>query len=246
MATSGAQQDGSTITITVPVDQLTTVIQEAVAAAVTSTLQATAKSKGSGKTHARETKLPDGQTKVLDVQRQMTVDLRDPRSQGLGPCGISHAKSLRGGNQWGKWSFCGKCGLRTSYIPFKDAPPQETHVDNAANVTEALSRLKDSSGEFPAGISGRDVKQAISAVAAEKKMARGGASRRASKTPPDDVEQSSTGTPQPPTMPGQTSEATRSESPASRVTTEDGSEDDGSFVLLASQAERHQSGSSEL
>ena len=78
---------------------------------------------------------------VLDHDRAMPMDPRDPRSLGEGPCGVEHRQRV-GKNQRGQWAGCRVCGLRLQYIPYKHEPAQFTKTDNPENVREALAELR--------------------------------------------------------------------------------------------------------
>ena len=78
---------------------------------------------------------------VLDHDRAMPMDPRDPRSLGEGPCGVEHRQRV-GKNQRGQWAGCRGCGLRLQYIPYKHEPAQFTKTDNPENVREALAELR--------------------------------------------------------------------------------------------------------
>ena len=77
-------------------------------------------------------------------------DPRDPRSRGLGPCGLEHTpeKSYRG-NQWCVWLNCDVCALRLHYAPTVGAPQSSLGLGpTAAHVEEMLSRLPTNKSEI--------------------------------------------------------------------------------------------------
>ena len=107
---------------------------------------------------------------VLDKSRTMEMDTRDPRAKGEGPCGSEHLIT-QGSNQYGRWWMCEVCNLRTKYIPYEHAGSQDTHVDNPANVQEALERLKNKkTGQWPGTLGRKHVGAMIKIVTEEKKL----------------------------------------------------------------------------
>lgn len=80
----------------------------------------------------------------LDVDRRMTVDLRDPRSKAANwPCYAHHEPGNAQSNKFGQWFNCRVCGLRLSYVPKVGSPATHTATANPGNVTKALNELKD-------------------------------------------------------------------------------------------------------
>jgi len=108
--------------------------------AVTAALEEVASSSTAAATATRKAK---AKAKVsYDETRRAGPDERDPRvSKTQWPCMGDHIPG-RGGNRFGLWEQCGRCGLRLSYTPATTAPAQTTHVDLPRNVVEALARLR--------------------------------------------------------------------------------------------------------
>ena len=94
--------------------------------------------KASGKT--TRTKLKATDNYELDPARLLSVDTRDPRAMGEGPCGTDHTPKETG-NQWARWTDCSRCCLRMEYIPYTHAPAQSTRTENPKDIRDALKEL---------------------------------------------------------------------------------------------------------
>jgi hypothetical protein len=94
--------------------------------------------KASGKT--TRTKLKATDNYELDQERMISVDTRDPRAMGEGPCGTDHTPKETG-NQWARWTDCSRCCLRMEYIPYTHAPAQSTRTENPKDIRDALKEL---------------------------------------------------------------------------------------------------------
>lgn len=102
----------------------------------------------------------------LDHERFVPVDEKDPRYGGEGPCGRAHQAPAAeqehgnvGGNQHGKWSECGRCGLRLGYWPRMGARGQPARPTSPTTVRRALATVR-SLGLWDR-CSARDVKAAL-------------------------------------------------------------------------------------
>ena len=93
--------------------------------------------KASGKTR---TKMKATDNYELDPARLLSVDTRDPRAMGEGPCGTDHTPKETG-NQWARWTDCSRCCLRMEYIPYTHAPAQSTRTENPKDIRDALKEL---------------------------------------------------------------------------------------------------------
>ena len=76
----------------------------------------------------------------LDPARLLSVDTRDPRAMGEGPCGTDHTPKETG-NQWARWTDCSRCCLRMEYIPYTHAPATGTRTENPKDIRDALKEL---------------------------------------------------------------------------------------------------------
>ena len=93
--------------------------------------------KASGKTR---TKMKATDNYELDPARLLSVDTRDPRAMGEGPCGTDHTPKETG-NQWARWTDCSRCCLRMEYIPYTHAPATGTRTENPKDIRDALKEL---------------------------------------------------------------------------------------------------------
>ena len=80
-----------------------------------------------------------------DTSRHQGPDERDPRWQGLGPCGREHKPEPKWcSNAWAMWSNCEKCALCLEKVPFKSAPASSwSNGPTAATVAAALKELEE-------------------------------------------------------------------------------------------------------
>ena len=116
----------------------TTAYAEGFPAGQSSSPAPTSGGKASGKTKTKKVKVTDGYQ--LDPARLLSVDTRDPRAMGEGPCGTDHTPKETG-NQWARWTDCSRCCLRMEYIPYTHAPAQSTRTENPKDIRDALKEL---------------------------------------------------------------------------------------------------------
>ena len=116
----------------------TTAYAEGFQAGQSSSPVPTSGGKASGKTKTKKVKVTDGYQ--LDPARLLSVDTRDPRAMGEGPCGTDHTPKETG-NQWARWTDCSRCCLRMEYIPYTHAPAQSTRTENPKDIRDSLNEL---------------------------------------------------------------------------------------------------------
>ena len=116
----------------------TTAYAEGFLAGQSSSPAPTSSGKASGKTKTKKVKVTDGYQ--LDPARLLSVDTRDPRAMGEGPCGTDHTPKETG-NQWARWTDCSRCCLRMEYIPYTHAPGCSTRTENPKDIRDALKEL---------------------------------------------------------------------------------------------------------
>ena len=78
-----------------------------------------------------------------DAEMELAVgpDLRDRRLTKA-PCGGHHLKFYQGGNQYGMWRHCYRCGIRLQYVPKKGQVIRELHCPHPRMVESALELLQ--------------------------------------------------------------------------------------------------------
>ena len=139
--------------IKVEIQKAVTAALEEVASSSTAAGRATRKAKAKNKI-------------TYDETRRAGPDERDPRaSKTQWPCMGNHVPSS-GGNRFGLWEQCSRCGLRLSYTPATTAPAQNTYVDLPRNVIEALARLRTGDRQEN-DVTATEVKAMITIVAKE-------------------------------------------------------------------------------
>ena len=99
--------------------------------------------------------LPSEDPKI-DLNEFQPVDSKDPRALGEGPC-RTHAEIyattdpqtlellLMGGNGYGRWAQCRKCGLVLGYWPVHGCTGDSRQKPKAVHVRRALAMMAESS-----------------------------------------------------------------------------------------------------
>ena len=79
----------------------------------------------------------------LDLEREVPMDPRDPRSKPSWPCMGNHVPSRLQGNKWAAWSNCQTCALRLRYVPKVGAPGNQAASPNPKTVQKVLNELRE-------------------------------------------------------------------------------------------------------
>ena len=104
----------------------------------------------------------------LDNSKAILACEEDPRAQGHGPCGTDHENLIRNGNQYASWERCTKCGLRTAYVPAKNAKADRKTEHRPEDIQEALNRLRKL--EIWEGMTHKLMRTMLGVVSAEKEL----------------------------------------------------------------------------